>query len=177
MNPIILVGGAALVLWYLYSQSQTATTSSSQTKTTGSGSNSANQTQAIPAETANSPEPAVSHYLSQYTGQVPTSGLAKMILDGVSPNITNSPQTVWTWNYYLSLLMAKLSPNFTLPTPEQVLPNTPNPETATVSFAVWWNGVRPFLPSGLSGLGDLVSGTSFSVPQNPIVSQMGGWRV
>ncbi len=163
MNPLILIGAAAL-LYYFYTQSQTATPAASTAPTTDTAASPTTP----PAAPASPSAPAA---VPGYSGPMPQTYAAVVAaaLAGLGPGSGNSLQTPDVWNWYLMQAV----PNLTAPSPDAMFPGAANVH-APVSFSTWWSAVSPLLPSGLSGLGrcgDFVAG-HYAVPQNPFAHAM-----
>jgi hypothetical protein len=151
MNPWILIGLAA-VAYYFYNQSQATSTASIQSTV---GTNPASQPPVTDTATnpTTPPGPSTSATPPSYTGPDPNTYAAVVAaaLQGLGPGGGQSLQTPDVWNYYLRQAI----PSFTPPTPESMFPGVSDAHAA-VPFNTWWNAVTPFLPSGLSGMAEVL---------------------
>lgn len=159
-NLLLLLGGGAILLWYLDSQKKTPTTTSGTGA--GTGAPAGAPTGAAPASPAPPPAPTpapvpvaapFAQTLQRVKDAINSSGVSTTYIYGLqSPDV---------WNWYAMQAI----PNWTAPAPESLYPGTPDAHRP-VTFTDWWAKVQTFLPTGLSGF----------APRSPLFSQLyGGW--
>jgi hypothetical protein len=172
---LMLLGAAALAWWYFSSSSTTTTSAPASTATgttpvvlsTGSQTTVTTPVAVTPTPVTTNPPITAAPYantLAKLQSAISTAGV----------DIT-SLQTPDVWNYYLMSVV----PGWTAPAPEQEFPSlvtaTTNNAHQATSFQTWWAAVMPFLPSGLTGLGNLGFRASGMFPYGGWGSGSGRW--
>lgn len=145
-NMLLMLGGGAILLWYL----------NNQKPATAVPSAAAGTHPATPATPAAQPAAPVGSSLKSKIE-------AAIVAGGNSNTYIYGQQSPDTWNWHAM----QAFPGWAAPSPEDLYPGVPDVHGKAVTFGDWFGRLQPFLASaGLSGF----------VPRSPLFNRLyGGW--